>query len=209
VNQSLIATLAFLVGVVVVLADGRSAVPLAAFLAGLVLAPAAGSVGGTPAALVPLVLGSAALVTSRAARTAAERLPAVPGLDPEVPVVAPLGGLFGPRSIRLVAGTLALPAASWVSLNVSVGGAAVASGAVFAVAYLWLIGMVRLMRARALDELAVGAAVVALSAATGWLLEAGPGATPEAAAVAGLAPAAAGVAGWLTGRHRRRSVVAP
>jgi hypothetical protein len=209
VNQSLIATLAFLAGLVVVLADGRSAVPLAAFLTGLALAPAAASVGGTPAALVPLVLGSAALLTSRVARTAAERLPAVPGLDPEVPVVVPLGGLFGPRSVRVIAGALAIPAASWVSLNVSVGGAAVASGAVFAAAYLWLAGMVRLLRARAVDELAVGAAVVALAAATGWLLEAGPGAVPEAAAVAGLAPGAAAVAGWLTGRHRRRSVVTP
>jgi hypothetical protein len=207
VNQSLIATLAFIVGVVVVLADGRSAVPLAAFLSGLALAPAAGSVGGTPAALVPLLFGGASLFAGTLARTAAERLPAVPGLDPQVPVVAPLGGLFGPRSIRLFAGVLALPAASWVSLNVSVGGAAVASGAVFAAAYLWLVGMVRLLRARSLEELAVGAAAISLSAATGWLLEAGPGAAPEAAAVAALAPAAAAVSGWLTGRHRRRPPV--
>jgi hypothetical protein len=203
-NQSLIAALAFVAGVVVVLVDGRSAVALAALFSGLVLATAAGSVGGTPAALVPLLFGAAAVLTGRLARTAAERLPAVPGLDPQVPVVAPRGGLFGPRSVRLFAGVLALPAASWVSLNVSVGGAAVASGAVFAAAYLWLTGAVRLLRARALEELAVGAAAVALAAATGWLLEAGPGAVPEAAAVAALAPAAAAVAGWMTGRHRRR-----
>jgi hypothetical protein len=120
-----------------------------------------------------------------------------------VPVVAPPAALFGPRSVRAVGAALALPAASWVSLNVQVGGEATAHGAVFAAAYVWFIGCLRLLRARSLEGLAIGAAVLGIAAATGWLLEAGPGALPEAAAVAGLAPGAAAAAGWLTGRHRR------
>jgi hypothetical protein len=45
--------------------------------------------------------------------------------------------------------------------------------------------------------------VLGIAAATGWILEAGPGSIPEASAAAGLAPVAAGTAAWLVGRHRR------
>jgi hypothetical protein len=207
-TQSLIAALACLAAVVVAVVDGRASVRTAAVVSGLVLAPAAGSVGGTPAALVPLVAGLSAAVAGTAAQAAAERLRALPGLDPRVPVVVPRQGLFGPRSVRLFAAAVALPTASWASLNVTVGGAAVASGAVFATAYLWLVAVVRLLRARSLEELAVGGATVSLAMATGWLLQAGPGARPAAAATAAFAPVAAASAGWMLGRHHRRAVEA-
>jgi len=208
-NQTLIALLGTLGGVVVALVDGPRAVRVGAVAAGLVLAPAAASVGGYPAALVPLLAGIIAAVLATAAERLALRLRAVPGLDPLVPVVAPRHGLFGPRSIRTLGAALGVVGASWVSLNVEVGGVATARGAVFATGYLWLMGSLRLLRGRALEDLATGAAAVALAAATGWLLEAGPGALPEAAAAAGLAPAAAVTAGWLVGRHHRRATTAP
>ena len=202
-NQSLIAALACVAGVAVALLDGRRAIGVAATVAGLALAPAAGSVGGTPAALTPLVAGAVALPAGWCGRVLAERRAALPGLAAHVPVVSPRAGLFGPRSIRLVGATVCLPAASWISLNVTVGGVAVASGAVFAFGYIWLVGVLRLLRARAIEELAVGAAAAGLAASTGWMLQAGPGSVPEAAAVAGLAPLVALAAGWLEGRHRR------
>jgi len=202
-SQALIATLGFLAGLVAAMVDGPRAVRVAALATGLGAAPAAATIGGGPAALVPLVAGLAAVLAGFVAVRAAGALRWVPGLDPAVPVVAPPAGLFGPRSVRAVGAALALPAASWVSLNVQVGGEATAHGAVFAVAYLWFAGCLRLLRARSVADLATGGAVLGIAAATGWLLEAGPGALPEATAAAGLAPVAAAAAGWLTGRHRR------
>jgi hypothetical protein len=203
VSQALIATVGFFAGLVAAMVDGRRALRVAAVIAGLGLAPSAAEVGGGPAALVPLLAGVAAALTGTVAQRAAVALRWVPGLDPAVPVVAPPAALFGPRSVRAVGAALALPAASWVSLNVQVGGAATAHGAVFAVAYVWFICCLRLLRARSLQDLAIGTAVLGIVASTGWLLEAGPGALPEATAAAGLAPVAAAASGWLTGRHRR------
>jgi hypothetical protein len=203
VSQALIATLGFFAGLVAAMVDGRRSLRAAALVVGLGLAPAAAQVGGGPAALVPLVAGLAAVVAGTVAQRAAIAMRWVPGLDPAVPVVAPPAALFGPRSVRAIGAALALPAASWVSLNVQVGGEATAHGAVFAAAYMWFIGCLRLLRARSLQDLGIATAVIGLAAATAWLLEAGPGALPEATAAAGLAPVAAAATGWLTGRHRR------
>jgi hypothetical protein len=202
-SQTLIAALGFLGGAVAALVDGPRAVGIAALVAGLALAPSAASVGGLPAAAVVTGAGLAAALLDPAARRGAERMGRVPGLDPLVPVVASREALFGPRSIRAAAAALALVAASWVSLNVLVGAAGTAQGAVFAAAYTWLVGAIRLLRARALEDLLVGAATVALAGAVGWILEAGPSALPEAMVAAGLAPAAAVTAGWLRGRHHQ------
>jgi hypothetical protein len=207
VSQTLIAALGFLGGAVAALVDGPRAVGVAAVAAALGLAPAAASVGGLPAATVVIAAGLAALLLDPLARRAAWRLMAVPGLNPLVPVIGPREALFGPRSIRAVAAGLALVAASWVSLNVLVGPAASAQGAVFAAAYVWLVGSARLLRARALEDLCVGAAAVALASAVAWILEAGPAALAEAMVPAMLAPAAAVTAGWLQGRHRRPSIL--
>jgi hypothetical protein len=91
---------------------------------------------------------------------------------------------------------------------VLVGPAGTAQGAVFAAAYTWLVGAIRLLRGRALEDLLVGAAAVALAGAVGWVLEAGPGSLPEAMVAAGLAPVAAVTAGWLQGRHGRSGAAA-
>jgi hypothetical protein len=204
VSQALVASLGFFGGLVAAMVDGRRGVRVAALFAGLGLAPAAAQLGGGPGALVPVLGGIAAVLLGAVAMRAAIGLRWLPGLDPSVPVVAPPAALFGPRSVRAIGAALALPAASWVSLNVPVGeGVASAHGAVFAVAYVWFVGCVRLLRARSLEDLATAAAVLGLAAATGWILEAGPGAIPEASAAAGMAPVAAAAAGWLVGRHRR------
>jgi hypothetical protein len=202
-SQALVATIGFFGGLVAAMVDGRRAVRVAALVVGIALAPAASDVGGDPAALVPLLGGVLSVLLGTLALRAAVALRWLPGLDPSVPVVAPPAALFGPRSVRAVGAALALPAASWVSLNVQVGGAASAHGAVFAAAYVWFVGCVRLLRARSVEGLATAAAMLGLAAATGWILEAGPGALPEASAVAGLAPVAAATAGWLAGRHQR------
>jgi hypothetical protein len=206
-SQTLIAALGFLGGAVAALVDGHRSVGIAALVLGLTLGPAAASVGGLPAAAVVIGAGLGAAFLDPAVRRGAERMGKVAGLDPLVPVVAPREALFGPRSIRAAAGALALVAASWVSLNVLVGAAGSAQGAVFAAAYTWLVGAIRLLRARALEDLLVGAVAVALAGAVGWILEAGPSALPEAMVAAGLAPAAAVTAGWLRGRHRRLAAV--
>jgi hypothetical protein len=207
-SQTLIAMLGFLGGAVAALVDGPRAVGVAGLVLGLTLAPAAASVGGFPAAALVMGAGLAAAVLGPAVRRAAERLGRVSGLDPLVPVVAPREALFGPRSIRAAAAGLSLIAASWVSLNVLVGPAGTAQGAVFAAAYTWLVGAIRLLRGRALEDLLVGAAAVALAGAVGWVLEAGPGSLPEAMVAAGLAPVAAVTAGWLQGRHGRSGAAA-
>jgi hypothetical protein len=204
-SQSLIATLGFLGGAVIALADGPRAVRLTGMLAGAFLAPAAASVGGWPGALVPIAAAVGVVVAGTGARAAAEHVRFVPGLDPQVLVVAPRDRLFGPRSVRALAAAAALVAASWVSLNVHVGGAATDQGAVFAVAYIWLVGAVRLLRGRAVEDLAIAAVAVALAGGVAWILETGPAALAEAATLTGLAPVAAAIEGWLAGRHGRRS----
>jgi hypothetical protein len=204
-SQSLVATIASIGGILVAIADGPRSVRLAAVVCGLCLAPAAASVGGSASAALLIGAGVLTAVAAMAAALAGERLAFVPGLDPLVPVVAPRQGLFGPRSVRVFGAVVALVAASWLGLNVQVGIAATASGSVFASAYVWLVGVMRLLRARAVEELAVGAVAVALATACGWVLEAGPNSLAEAAAVAGLAPAAGVCAGWLAGRHGRRA----
>ena len=200
-SQTPLASLGFLAGVIAVMVDGRRAVRLAALAAGLGLAPAAASVGGAGAAALTALAGLGTWVTEPLGRRLAGRARRGASLDPLVPVVAPRDQLFGPRSIRAAGGALALLAASWVSLNVIVGEAASDRGAVFAAAYIWLVGGVRFLRARALEDLGVAAACVALASAAAWVLETGAGTLGVAAAAAALAPGAALVVGWLGGRR--------
>lgn len=200
--QYLVASIGALGGVVAVLADGSTAVAVVGLLGGLTLAPAAATVGGAESAALPLVAGVLVGIAAGAARRLARSLPAGQDVDPRVPLIAPRERLFGPRSVRVFGASLALVGAGWVSLDVGVAGAARAEGAVFAASYLWLVGAVRLLRARALEDLAVAAVAVGLSGAVGWLLEVGPRALPEAATLAALAPLAGAAAGWLAGRRR-------
>lgn len=202
-SETLVALIGFIGGVAIALLDGPRGVAAAGLVAGLALAPAAASVAGIGGGLVPVSIGAAVLAAGPLSRAAATRARRVPGLGPEVPVVAPRDALFGPRSVRLAGAALALVAASWVSLNVQIGDATTDQGAVFAVAFAWLVGGVRLLRARALDDLAIGAVAVAIAAGTGWILQVGADALAEAAAVSGLAALAAATVGWLSGRHSR------
>jgi hypothetical protein len=205
VSQTLIASIGFLGGIVIAVVDGARAARIASLLAGLALAPAAWSIGGDLAAASLIGAGLTATVASVVTEGVAGRLRVIPGLDPTVPVVAPRDQLFGPRSVRVAGAAVAVLAASWASLNIQVGGAASDQGAVFAASYVWLVGAVRLVRALALEDLAVACVAVSLAGATGWILQAGPSALPEALAGAGLAPIAAAAAGWLKGRHRRHA----
>lgn len=203
-SQSVIATIAVLCGAAVALVDGARSVRIAAVLAGAGLSPAAAGVGGVPAAGTLIAAGVAAAVAGSLGQRAAGWLPASRGLDPLVPVVAPDAALFGPRSGRAFGAAVSLVAASWLGLNIQVGVAATASGCIFAAAYVWLVGVVRLLRARALDDLAVGAVAISMATACGWILEVGPDALAEAGAVSGLAGVATLASGWLVGRRRRR-----
>jgi len=202
-SQFLISSLGLLGALVAATVDGRRAVVLAAAAVGLGLTPAALAVGGAPEAAVPLVAAAMALLAGPLSRRLAERLPGVPGLNPAVPVVSPRAGLFGPRSIRVAATALAMPAASWVSLNVEVGGVATAKGVVFAAAFTWLVGAARLLVGRTVEDLAVGAAVVGMAGGVSWTVQVGPSALAAAVLLAALAPMAAATSGWLSGRHRR------
>lgn len=203
-SQSLVAVVACLGGATIALVDGPASVRLAALVAGLTLAPAASTVGGAPAAGLLAGAGLCAGLLGLGAERLALRRHSAPGLDPLVPVVASRDKLFGPRSGRAFGAAVALLAASWLGLNVEVGVAATASGSVFAAADIWLVGVVRLLRARAVEDLAVGAVAVSLATGCGWVLEVGPSALAEAAAVCALATASAVSAGWLVGRHHRR-----
>jgi hypothetical protein len=131
------------------------------------------------------------------------------GLDPVVPVVARADALFGPRSVRVAAAVLALPAASWVSFNVPVGAATTISGVLFPAALVWGCSAMRLLTARTLVDLAVGVAGVGVSGAAASLVAGGVGTLAVAAAAASLAPAAALTAGWLSGRHAAAAAGSP
>lgn len=200
----MVAAIAAIAAIVIAVVDGPRSIRVAAVVAGVALAPAAASVGGTPGALAALGAGIGAALAAGLCQFTARRLALGGGLDPLVPVVSPRVGLFGPRSVRVMGAALALLGASWVAINVPVSGAGSASGAVFAIADVFLVAVLRLLRGRALEELAVGGVCVAIAACAGWVLEAGTDSISSAVAAAALAPLIAGAAGWMTGRHHRR-----
>ena len=83
------------------------------------------------------------------------------------------------------------------------------SGLLFPAAYAWTCGAFRLLLSRSIVDLAAGMSMVALGAATAWQVRAGADAVNGAAVLAGLAPAAAMVAGWLEGRSARGTLPRP
>jgi len=206
VSEPLISSAGVLAAVVAILVDGRNAVNIAVVAIAAGLSPTIAATGGAPAVLVLVGAAAAALLLSWVSRRAARHLPWVAGLDPLIPAFAPPLRLFGPRSVRAWGAALAVPVASWVSFNVSIGAVAAVQGILFPVAYVWACGGLRLLVARTVEDIAVGVAMVGLSSATAWLIRGGPDAYVGAAALALLAPISATVAGWLGGRHARRSV---
>lgn len=189
---------------VAMMVDGRRAVLIAAVVVAAGLAPTVAVTSGGPALLVLVTAAAASVILGAAGRWLARRLPWVAGLDPRIPAFASMRELFGPRSTRAFAAALAVPIASWVSFNVPIGEVTAVQGLLFPVVYIWGCGLLRVVVARTVDDLAVGLTMISLSVAAAWVLRGGSDALTGAAAAATLAPLAAAVAGWLSGRHARR-----
>jgi len=204
-SEPLLSTIAVLAGVIALVVDGRRALSTAIVAVGLGLAPTAASIGGGEALLVLLSSAAVALIAGVAARALASRASWVAGLDPTVPVLAPRQQLFGPRSVRVFVAAISLPAASWVSFNVPVGAVAVVQGLLFPAAYIWTCGALRMVVARTVADVAIGAILVSLGSGVGWLVRGGSDATTGLVIASALPPFVAAVAGWLAGRHSHRA----
>jgi len=208
VSAPLLAAAGVVAAVVAMMVDGRRAVAIAALFLAAGMAPTAATFGGAPGVAVLGVSGFGAVAFAWAGWAAGRRLPWVAGLDPSIPALAPSGQLFGPRSIRAFGAAVAVPIASWVSFNVPVGQVAAVQGLLFPTAYAWTCGVIRLLLARNVEDLAVGVTMVSLSTGTAWLLRSGTDSLPGAVLACALAPIAALFAGWLAGRSSRRRIAA-
>ena len=200
-NPTLLATFGFMGGVVVALVDGRRAVTIAAAASGLSLAGTAALVAGPPGLLIIGLAIAATAVLHFAATAASSRLRSQSPLDPLVPLFSPAANLFGPRSTRVAAATLAIPLASWLSFNVPVGDVANVQGLMFGAAYVWLCGAARLLVARSVEDLSIGLVAISFASATGWMVRSGANATDVAVVAVAIAPLTALVVGWLRSRH--------
>jgi hypothetical protein len=125
------------------------------------------------------------------------------GLDPSVPVFAGGRELFGPRSVRVIAASLALPGASWVSFNAPVGAVALVQGLLLPAAYIWICGALRLVVARHLADVVIGFSLAAMGGGVAWLIRGGADAFPGLVIACSTVPTGAALSGWLTGRAGR------
>jgi hypothetical protein len=204
VSAPLLSAAGVLAAVIAMMVDGRRAVPIAVVFVTLGMAPTAATFGGAPGVAVLGASAIAGVVLAWAGRAGGRVLPWVAGLDPIIPAFAPADRLFGPRSVRAFGAAVAVPIASWVSFNIPVGQVTVVGGLLFPTAYTWTCGVIRLVVARTVEDLAVGVAMVSLSTGTAWLLRSGTDSLTGAAIACVGAPVAALVAGWLAGRSARR-----
>jgi hypothetical protein len=204
VSAPLLSAAGVLAAVVAMMVDGRRAVAIAVVIVAAGMAPTAATFGGAPGVAVLGASALAAVLFSWSGWAAGRLLPWVAGLDPTVPAFAPGDRLFGPRSIRAFGAAVAFPIASWVSFNIPVGQVTAVQGFLFPTAYTWSCGVIRLLVARTVADLAVGVAMVSLSTGTAWLLRGGGDSLPGAGLACAVAPVAALVAGWLAGRSSRR-----
>src|SRR6202162_6191911 len=204
VSALLLSAAGVLAAVVAMMVDGRRAVAISVVILAGGMAPTAATFGGAPGVAVLGVRALAAVLFSWSGWAAGRLLPWVAGLDPTVPPFAPTDRLFGPRSIRAFGAAVAVPIASWVSFNIPVGQVTAVQGFLFPTAYAWSCGVIRLLVARTVADLAVGVAMVSLSTGTAWLLRGGGDSLPGAGLACAVAPVAALVAGWLAGRSARR-----
>jgi hypothetical protein len=186
--------------------DRRRAVAIAVACLAAGMAPTAATFGGAPGVAVLAASALAAVVLSWSGWAAGRLLPWVAGLDPTIPAFAPADRLFGPRSIRAFGAAVAVPIASWVSFNIPVGQVTNVQGLLFPTAYAWSCGVIRLLVARTVADLAVGVVMVSLSTGTAWLVRSGADSLTGAMLACAVAPIAALVAGWLAGRSSRRGL---
>lgn len=208
VSAPLLSAFGVLAGVIAMMADGRRAVTIAVVFLAAGMAPTAATFGGAPGVAVLAVAAVTAVIFAWAGFVGGRRLPWVAGLDPTIPAFAPRDRLFGPRSVRAFSAAVAVPIASWVSFNIPVGQITTAvQGLLFPTAYAWTCGVIRLLLARTVEDLAVGVAMVSLSTGTAWLLRSGSDSLPGAVIACAATPIVALVAGWLAGRSTRRRPV--
>lgn len=205
-SQSLVSTIGFVTAVMVVLIDGRWAPALAAVIAVLGLTPTVLAAAGVALAGELIAIAALTVAASRIAWIAGRRLRWIARLDPDVPAQGPRDALFGPRSVRVAAAALAIPAASWVSFNVPIGLSANVQGHLFASAYLWLCGALRLVVARSIEDMAVGVVATTVAGGAGWAVGTGSRGGGSTLALMLVALAAASCAAWLGGRQSRREV---
>jgi hypothetical protein len=188
---------------VAMMVDGRRAVPIATVFLAAGLAPTAATFAGAPGAAVLGGCAVAAVILGWTGWLGGRVLPWLSRLDPTIPAFAPAARLFGPRSSRAFGAAVALPFASWVSFNVPVGQITTVGGLLFPIAYAWTCGVIRLLLARTVEDLAVAVAMVGIATGTAWLLRSGTDSFPGAIVACVAAPVAAFLAGWLHGRSSR------
>lgn len=205
VSAPLLSIAGVIAAVVAIMVDGRRAVAIAVVLLAAGLAPSAATFGGAPGVAVLAGCAVAAVLLAWAGWLGGRVLPWLSGLDPMIPAFAPPDRLFGPRSTRAFGAAAAIPVASWVSFNVPVGQVTVSEGLLFPIAYAWVCGVVRLLVARTVEDLAVGVGMVGIATGTAWLLRSGTDSFAGAVLACIAAPLAAFLAGWLNGRSSRRA----
>src|ERR1039457_1115395 len=192
--------------VVAMMVDGRRAVAIAVVFLAAGLAPTAATFGGAPGVAVLGACAIAAVLLALAGSIAGRILPWLSGLDPTIPAFAPSDRLFGPRSSPAFGAAAAIPVTSWVSFNVPIDQITTAvQGLLFPIAYAWTCGVIRLLVARTLEDLAVGVAMVSVPTGTAWLLRSGNDSFPGSVLACSVGPLAAFLAGWLHGRSSRRT----
>ena len=206
-NALLLALFAWTGALVAMVSDGRWAAVIASAAVAIALSPSTASLSGGPAAFVLLAAGLAATLLGSAAMWLGRRRPPSAGPGPLVPVLRAGERLFGPRSLRVIGAGLALPAASWLSLNVPVGAPTPSGEVLFPAAYVAVCGLMRLLLARTVEDLAVAACMVSLAAAAASALGVEPLPLRQEAIAAALAPLSAAGVGWLIGRHASRRAV--
>jgi hypothetical protein len=194
------------VGVAVMLmVDGRRAVAVAAVAGSLGLAPAAAYLGGSVTALIILGVAPVTVAVVALSHRLAKIAPETVGLDPDVPMFAQPTAWFGPRSTRAAVVAIALPCASWMSFNVNLGGVAAVAGLGFPAAYAWLCGVGRILVARSVEDVCVGALLIGYGMALAWMIRDGSQSIANYVILLAILPIAGAITGWLSGRHARRT----
>ncbi len=193
---------AFVAGVALALVDGRRGIVWAAAVSALALVLPVFQIAASEGALLILATAAAVGLFWYASRVAGRYWPQM-GPDPTISLGVSKGSLFGPRSVRAVSSVVSLIAASWISLNIPVAGSGYGSGVLFAVSYVTIVAGFRILLAHSVEDLAIGCTGVSLACAATVLLEGGAAATAAAGSVGCLAPVAAIVVGWMSGRSDR------